>query len=199
MRTSQTRGVLLLWLCSLMACWVSFSGDGDAYSAAVAGARALGYHAWVLLSAALLVTPLKRVLAVLRRARGWTQASSSGLRRALGLSALASALLHAALGLSSSPLGIGAQLADTQLRFGAAALALLCLLGVTSFPRVVRWLHLLSWKELHRLAYVAWCSATLHGLLGPYAWTHGLATLALSVVALWLLRWLPRREHVSRG
>lgn len=191
MRTRDwNRWVGLLWLSSLVGSWLLFAGDGDAYSARVAGARALGYHAWALLSAALCVSPLQRLLGTLGYAL-----SGASLRRALGLAAWASGLLHAFVGALSSPLSIGAQLDDPHLRFGVGALGVLCVLGATSFSPVVRSLRLRSWKELHRLAYVAWGCATAHALLGPYAWTRGLLTLALVIAGFGLLRLLPRRER----
>jgi len=156
-------------------------GDGDAYSDTVALARGLGYLAFVLLSAALCVSPLRR----------WLPESST-LRRALGLAAASAALFHAEVGLWSSPLGVGEQLADPQLRFGFAGLALLGALAVTSFPAVVTWMRLRSWKELHRLAYIAWLCALLHGLLSPYAWMRGLCAIAAVTLTLGLLRLVPR-------
>jgi methionine sulfoxide reductase heme-binding subunit len=176
------QAVAALWVVSLVAVMFSASGDSDAYSAAVAGARALGYHALVFLSAALCVSPLRRWLP--RRAV---------LRRALGLAAAGSALLHGAVGLGTSPLTWTEQLADPQLRFGIGAFIVLVLLGLTSFPRLVAALRLRSWKELHRLAYVAWICALLHGLLSPYAWMYGLLALAAVVSALAPLRFLPQR------
>lgn len=159
-------------------------GDSDAYSDNVALARAFGYHAFVLLSAALCVSPLRR----------WIR-EPVRLRRALGLAAAGSALFHALAGVWSSPLGLGEQLADPRLRFGFGALLVLALLFVTSFPAVVSSVALRSWKELHRLAYVAWISALLHGLLSPYVWIRGLCAIAAFVVLLAPLRLIPRQRE----
>ncbi|HTU58257.1 MAG TPA: ferric reductase-like transmembrane domain-containing protein, partial [Polyangiales bacterium] len=137
-----------------------------------------------LLSAALCVSPFSR----------WLRESSK-LRRALGLAAAGAALFHAEVGLWSGPLNVSEQLDDPQLRFGFGALAVLGLLAVTSFPGAVTALKLRSWKELHRLAYVAWICALLHGLLSPYAWVRGLCAVAVVVLALAPLRLLPRAKR----
>lgn len=163
-------------------------GDADAYSDNVALARALGYVAFVLLSAALCVSPFAR----------WLRETSK-LRRALGLAAAGAALFHAEVGLWSSPLSVSEQLDAPQLRFGFGALAVLGLLAVTSFPGAVTALKLRSWKELHRLAYVAWICALLHGLLSPYAWMRGLCGIAAVVLTLGLLRLVPRAKRKPPG
>lgn len=162
-------------------------GDSDAYSDNVALARGLGYLAFVLLSTALCVSPFAR----------WLRESAK-LRRALGLAAAGAALFHAEVGLWSTPLDVAEQFADPQLRFGFGALAVLGLLAVTSFPGAVVALKLRSWKELHRLAYVAWICALLHGVLSPYAWIRGLCVIAAIVLTLGLLRLVPRARRDRR-
>lgn len=157
------------------------TGDSDAYSTVIAQTRALGYASFLLLSAALCVSPFAR----------WIRERAQ-LRRALGLAAAAMTFIHALLAVTSSPLCLADQLADARLRFGFGAFAVLCVLAITSFPRVVSWSRLRSWKELHRLVYVAWICALLHGLLSPYAWLRGLCVIAASVLILAILRWLPR-------
>ena len=186
-RRISTRGLVAGGsLMTAFAIMLFVRGDSDAYSDNVALARGLGYLAFVLLSAALCVSPLGR----------WLRESSK-LRRALGLAAAGWALFHAEVGLWSSPLSVSVQLDDPQLRFGFGALAVLGLLAVTSFPGAVRALKLRSWKELHRLAYVAWICALLHGLLSPYAWVPGLCVIAVVVLALAPLRLLPRVERTA--
>lgn len=176
-------GALLLSVAAIM---LFVRGDADAYSDNVALARGFGYLAFVLLSAALCVTPFAR----------WLRQSTK-LRRSLGLAAAGSGLFHAEVGLWSSPLGVSEQLGEPQLRFGFGALAVLGLLAVTSFPGVVTALKLRSWKELHRLAYVAWICALLHGLLSPYAWVCALCAMAIVVPTLGLLRLVPRAKRAS--
>lgn len=181
---SRTATLVAVWLVGLAGIGVCVEGDGDAYSDGVARARAFGYAALVLLSASLCVSPLAR----------WLPAGAR-LRRALGLLAACTALMHVELAIWSSPLSLAEQLADPTLRFGAGAFLVLVLLALTSFPRLVALLRLRSWKELHRLAYVAWCSALVHSLLAPYAWLRGLGVIAVLVLGLAPLRlWArPRR------
>jgi DMSO/TMAO reductase YedYZ heme-binding membrane subunit len=95
---------------------------------------------------------------------------------------------------SGSPLTLAQQLEDAHLRFGLGALSVLMLLGATSFPRVVARLHLRSWKELHRLVYVAWLCCLLHACLSPYAFMPGVLAMALLFVVASLSRLLPRRS-----
>jgi sulfoxide reductase heme-binding subunit YedZ len=173
--------VALLWLATFIALLLMAAGDGDAYDRSVALARALGWQSVTALVAALCVTPISR----------WLQQASK-LRRALGLAAVTSALIHALITISTSPLRLREQLVDAHLRFGFGALLLLVLLGLTSFPRVVARLHLRSWKELHRLAYIAWLCAVLHAFLSPYAWMAGVIGMTLVVMVAAAARLWPR-------
>ncbi|HET8934447.1 MAG TPA: ferric reductase-like transmembrane domain-containing protein [Polyangiales bacterium] len=166
-----------LFVVSVIAVAFVAKGESDAYSDAVAMVRGLGYLTFVALSAALCISPL----------RAWIQESAK-LRRALGLSAASGAALHAFAAILNSPLSLRDQFADTHLRFGMGAFAVLFVLALTSFPSVVRWMRLRSWKELHRLAYVAWLCALLHALLSPYAWLVCLLVLASLVLLIGLLR-----------
>lgn len=174
-------GLFLLSVIAVVAC---AKGEHDAYSEAVARVRGLGYFAFIALSAALCVSPL----------RAWIHERGK-LRRALGLCAASAAGLHALAASSNSPLTLRDQLADAHLRFGIGAFAVLGLLALSSFPRVVRFTHLRSWKELHRLAYVAWLCVFLHAFLSPYAWLAGLLVLASLVLLVGLLRVWPRRDR----
>lgn len=188
MTTSYSRHgnvvALCAWLIGFAYAALFVTGDADAYSDVVAQTRALGYASFLLLSAALCVSPLAR----------WVRESAK-LRRALGLAAAAMTWIHVMIAATSSPLTLSDQLADPHLRFGFGGFAVLCVLAITSFPRVVGWLKLRSWKELHRLAYVAWICALLHGLLSPYAWLRALCSIAASVLIVGLLRLLPRRSR----
>jgi sulfoxide reductase heme-binding subunit YedZ len=122
---------------------------------------------------------------------------SAKLRRALGLLAACTALLHFEVAMWTSPLSIAEQFEDATLRFGFGAFLVLVLLALTSFPGVVTSLKLRSWKELHRLAYVAWICALLHGLFAPYAWIRGLCAIAAVVLTLAVLRLVPRRNRAA--
>ena len=181
MRNGLVAGLFVL---SVIAVAFIAKGDADAYSDAVAMVRGLGFLAFVALSAALCISPL----------RAWIHESAK-LRRALGLSAASAAALHAFAAIMNSPLSLREQLADAHLRFGVGAFAVLFLLALTSFPSVVRWTRLRSWKELHRLAYVAWMCALLHALFSPYAFLNGLLVLAAGVLLVGLLRLWPHRDR----
>jgi sulfoxide reductase heme-binding subunit YedZ len=163
----------------LSVAWVGLFvvGDSHAYSDGVAQARALGYIGLLLLSAVLCVSPFRR----------WLRASSK-LQRALGLAAASTALIHVEVAVWSSPLSFAEQLDEPRMRFGFGAFAVLGLLALTSFPAVVAGVRLRSWKELHRLAYLAWICALLHALLSPYAWLRGLSAIAGVVIAMVVLR-----------
>ena len=177
--------VFLLWLGTLVAIFLMHRGDGDAYSSSIALARMLGWQTAIALVFALCVNPVSRVVRKLPE--------PAKLRRALGLAAAASAVIHALVAVSSSPLTLAQQLEDPPLRFGFGALVVLVLMGITSFPKVVSWLHLRTWKELHRLVYVAWLCAVLHAFLSPYAWLPGVLGISLAVV-LFSLNWLVWRR-----
>lgn len=181
---SWNRAIAIVFVLGVLGVVLTAKGEADAYSDAVAIVRGFGYFAFSALSAALCISPL----------RAWIYESAK-LRRALGLSAACAAAFHALAAFTNSPLSLREQLADTHLRFGIGALVVLCLLALTSFPRIVRWMHLRSWKELHRLAYVAWICALLHAVLSPYAWLSCLLTVAGVVLMLGLLRAWPRRDR----
>lgn len=184
-RFSLNRVIAGLFVLGVVAVALGVEGEADAYSDVVALVRGFGYLAFVLLSAALCVSPLCRLLG----------ARVSALRRALGLAAASGAALHAVAASSSSPLSLREQFADPHLRFGIGALAVLWMLALTSFPRLVRALRLRSWKQLHRLAYVAWCCAWLHALFSPYVWLPSLLGLAVVVLLIGLGRLWPRSDR----
>ncbi len=84
------------------------------------------------------------------------------------------------------------------MRAGLSALLILSLLLMTSFPSTVRRLHLRGWKELHRLAYVAFACVIHHCLLSPFAprtWLLGVVTVVLLIGSLRL--W--PRKHGTTG
>lgn len=218
LRERVTRLVFVFWLCSLGGALVAYSDRAvGAYTLSVVWARVAGYHALIALGASLCISPLQRVRGWLDRSfKGRRRLAASGaseehpasgdapahpvgrnsgggarLRRALGLASTASASLHSVLGMYSSPLQLAEQVEDAHLRFGFGALLVLLLLALTSFPRLVQRLRLRSWKELHRLAYVAFPLALLHGLLGPYASTRALIGIGVVVAGVGLLRLWP--------
>lgn len=183
----MTRVVALLWLTVVLLVVLLSRGDVGAYSRLLALTRNLGLAGFGFLALSLCVTPLARL--VQRLGRAWPRPSQ--LRRALGLAALGCALPHASCALVHSPLPLLEQYAEPGLRWGMGALLVLCALGVTSFGAVLRRLRLSTWKELHRLAYVAYGCGLVHALLMPFAWTRALLACAACVLGLGLLRLLP--------
>lgn len=183
--------VVAIWLVSMVLASVLARGDADAYSRALAVARALGLVSLGFLALALCVSPLARVA----RALGRPLPQVSPLRRALGLAAASGALVHAVCATAQSPLRLTEQYAEPSLRWGLGALLVLCALALTSFAAVLRRLRLSTWKELHRLAYAAFGCAMLHALSMPFAWTLGLLGACAVVLTLGLLRILPSGER----
>jgi sulfoxide reductase heme-binding subunit YedZ len=138
-------------------------------------ARLSGWVALAFLLLALLATPVAR-LALLAR-RPLPNAWVSAVRRACGVASALLATTHALVALSGY-LGWNwdVLLHRPYLRAGGVALLVLGALAATSFSRVVQVLRLTVWKELHRLAYVAFALALLHLVLSPFAprlWTLG--------------------------
>jgi hypothetical protein len=173
-------------------------GEADAYSRSVALTRASGYLALVAASCALCATPLARVVAwVMRRARPGVGASlgplawSRRVRRAFGIAAASCAIVHSSLALAAVPGAASALVSSPRLRFGLGALLILTLLLLTSFPRLVTRMRIAYWKELHRLAYVAWPFAMIHALLGPFASLTNLLWLAGLTLGIGMLRVIP--------
>ena len=189
----MNRGVALLWFTAVGCVLVFARGDSGAYSRALAVARGLGVVSLGSLALALCVTPLARGLLALGR----TLPHATRLRRALGLAAAGSGLLHALCAIAQSPLRLAEQLEEPALRWGLGALLVLCALGVTSFSAVLRRLRLSTWKELHRLAYVAFGCGVVHALLMPFAWTLPLLGVSAFALVFGLLRLLPPRTRAT--
>jgi sulfoxide reductase heme-binding subunit YedZ len=181
--------VVCLTLLGLVCAAALMQGDGHAYSGTVGLTRGVGYVALFALVLALCVTP---AMSLVRRFT-----SPSRLRRAFGLAALGCGVMHALFALGVVPGGIIAIWREPALRAGVLALLTLALLGITSFPTVVRALHLRHWKELHRLAYVALACTLWHALLQPYAPAFWLLVLAAGCALLLALRLVPKRKTPS--
>jgi sulfoxide reductase heme-binding subunit YedZ len=184
---------LLLWA-ELSMIWLGSSGDGDAYSRQLALTRGVGWSALITLCLALSVTPVVRLLSNL--GVPWA-AKLQPWRRSLGVAAGSGALMHAWNACFALPNLRATWLVVPQLRAGAGALLILTLLLLTSFPRVVQRLHFRSWKELHRLAYVALGLALIHTLFSPFAPLRAVLLLVLVTFAIGGLRALPRRVELS--
>ena len=116
------------------------------------------------------------------------------LRRALGIGSACCAIVHALQAWLGVPGVSSTLLSAARLRAGLAALVILALLLLTSFPRLVARLGLQYWKELHRLAYAALAFAFLHALLGAFAPLSTLLALASATFGSGLLRLLPDRR-----
>ena len=156
-----------------------------------------GWLAILCLTATLSVSPLRALSNRVRQGHG-TLRSAAPARRALGIASAVLATLHAFVSASQlhdfSRGGFGWLLDTAFVRWGLTGLLILLALLLTSFPKVVRMVHLRGWKELHRLAYVALACATMHCLLSPFAprvwilallaWAACLASLRL-VLRLW--------------
>lgn len=148
-------------------------------------ARGSGWLAFLTLALTLCVTPLSRVAARVRPA--WASGVAPW-RRALGIHCAWLSWMHAAFGTSEGYDGSFAWLVEgAHMRAGLTALLILSALAWTSFPAGVRALSLRAWKELHRLAYVAFACAAQHTLLSPFAprrWVLGAiaATLLFGVL-----------------
>jgi sulfoxide reductase heme-binding subunit YedZ len=133
---------------------------------AVQAAQATGLLACAGLLAALSISPLSALVPAWRG----PNARAKALRRKLGIGTAFLGLVHAAVAfvgvLDAEP---AALLQTSQLYAGLAALAILLLLLLTSYPRVVQALRLRAWKELHRLSFVAALLVVQHVALSAFA------------------------------
>lgn len=148
-----------------------------------------GYHAFVVLIAALAVTPLRRLT-------GWNRVQI--VRRMVGLWSFVYAACHFLTYVVFDKLGDTAAIAEDvfKRRFifsGMLAFAILLVLTVTSTTGMMRRLGR-KWQALHRLVYVAGLAAAVHFLWGqkadirePLLWATGLLVL-LGLRAFWALR-----------
>ena len=153
--------------------------------------RATGYTALGALFLALLMTPAsllsRHFLPHCHNPVVWM-----AFRRSLGMSAAWLGGLHACVALTtyldgSWPLIVTA----SYLRAGLTALLILLALLITSFPTLVRLLHVRFWKQLHRLAYVAVLFLFQHLMHAPFALRWLIVLLFSCLLLLGLLRMLP--------
>jgi methionine sulfoxide reductase heme-binding subunit len=154
-------------------------------------ARLGGYAALALLCAALCASPLARLLS---RSKPELAARIAGMRRALGIAAACAALGHALFAFTVLEISLPLAWSWPHLRMGLFSLGILCALLITSFPTLVRALRLRTWKELHRLAYLAFALAISHALLAPFAAPRALLAIFAGCVLFGLLRLVPRRR-----
>lgn len=149
--------------------------------------RGSGWLALLFLLTSLSVRPWARLQA---RLRGGAQGAWLVWRRLLGMTSAWLALLHAGIALRSELADFQAILSWPHIRAGAAALAILGALLLTSFPALVVRMRFRLWQELHRMVYAAALLTLQHLLLAPFA--PRLFTLALfaATFLFGLLRWL---------
>lgn len=168
-------------------------GHGWSFERDLFAVRASGWGALVALALALVASPVGRLAPRMKlRVSGAYVAAS---RRALGLTAAALATAHGVLALATylRP-ALGSALEIPWVRAGIAGWVILLVLGLTSYPRLVRVARVRAWKPLHRLAYLAGFFAFQHALLAPLA-PRGWVLLVLGVtLALAPLRALPVRD-----
>lgn len=197
---SQTRRGALFWfgagalgvLCVTLPWWLL---RGLPLAAYLEVTRWSGWLAVLCLACALCVSPLGRVLL---RLSNHAPTQVAALRRRVGMTAAVLAWLHSGVGAVSLYDGVHGTLSwlwDTpHVRAGFAALILLFVLFLTSFPALVKRLRLRAWKELHRLAYVAFACAVQHMLLSPFAPRAWVVSLVAATLTIGLLRWVPARR-----
>ena len=133
--------------------------------------RGTGYVAVALLTATLVVSPLRSIVGP--RAPWFLKPT---FRRSLGITTAFSAFVHGALVwcwyFREMPWFV--PLLDTFSRYGLLALGCLFILWATSFPKLNRKVGLKHWSQLHWLSYIAACLVFGHLLLAPFGsifWT----------------------------
>lgn len=154
----------------------------------VASIGRTGWIATFMLLAVLSATPIASLV-------GAKGAKVGRWRRALGLATSAFVVVHVGCVLRAGWfVEAGALLTEPNLRSGATATLVLALLGLTSWPRLVRILQIGYWKALHRSLYVAALLVCHHVALSGHAHPSWVAALALALVALlgWRLTSLAR-------
>lgn len=143
-------------------------------------ARFSGWVASIGLAFGLALRPLSKI-SQLRGLSAW--------RRAIGICTAIAASAHVSLSLLGPLDGAwNAVLTWPHLQAGALAFAILTLLFITSFPRVVRALRLRHWKVLHRLVYAAALFVVAHLMLSPWGSVVYKSVLCALVLTLLLLR-----------
>ncbi len=160
-------------------------------------AEVSGWAAVVFLFAALLVTPVRRLLDL--AGRPLPKSEAVAFRRAFGIASAVLATAHAAIATFTWLGGSWRVVLERpHLRLGALALIVLLVLAATSFDRVIRGLRIKLWTELHRLAYVAAALVALHLMQSAFA-SRTLVLAAFSaLVVVGLARALPHARRRER-
>ena len=152
--------------------------------------RETGLLAFGLFGASLLCTPLRS----LAKRLGGRMPNLLPWRRSLGLAATFVGAIHMLviyqLHIGDAPI-FGAWF-QPYAQAGAAALVLLGILSMTSFPTLNKRLKIRHWKTLHRLVFVIFFLLLLHVLLGPHLpskWVLG--SLGILAIVSWTGRLNP--------
>ena len=159
----------------------------------------LGLMACLLLAAVLTFTPLR----VLWPKSGIVQALNRH-RRLVGVSAFAYGLVHYAVhivyegGWEFIDITLKADLSKPFLVTGMIALTILLVLTVTSVNAAVRWLGGPTWKNLHRLAYVAAALVAYHQAAARKVFPLQVVWIFGPLVALEIARVVKRAKADSR-
>ena len=156
--------------------------------------QATGYTALGALFLSLLTTPLQRLIQATTTKR-FNATFWAAFRRSFGISAACFAIIHAVLTLTtylqdSWPF----ILSSPYIRAGLTALSILLVLLITSFPKIVRLLHIHLWKQLHRLSYIAALFLFQHLMQSPFAQQQLIIVLFAGLVLFGTLRLLPVRK-----
>lgn len=128
-----------------------------------------GFISLLLLYLAILASPLTKVFPTLTIKSFYLHA-----RRAIGVLTFYYAFLHVYLSFFKQLNGFsGISYFDTKynlsLALGAVALAILCLLALTSLDYAIKIMHFKNWKLLHRFVYLAALALLIHiTLIGPH-------------------------------
>jgi methionine sulfoxide reductase heme-binding subunit len=146
--------------------------------------------------ASLLLSASMRPLADLKLISSHNQMTA---RRHFGITAAVLACLHLALVwrnfFSGNPWW--AVKDSPWLQAGAGALALLGILWLTSYPKLVKLLRIRNWKTLHRFAYAAALLAVVHLVLSPWVDVFVAALVAgyVMILMIWRLVFRARKER----
>ena len=128
--------------------------------------RETGILAFVLFVGSFLCTPARRLL----KALGYGSLQLASWRRSLGLASTFAALCHLGvlMGLHIGDAPVFGAWFQPYAQAGAAALLLLLILSLSSFPRPTRLFKLKHWKTLHRVVFVVFLLLLVHVLFGPH-------------------------------
>ena len=128
--------------------------------------RETGILAFVLFVGSFLCTPAGRFI----QALGHPPPPLAPWRRSLGLASTLAALCHLGvlLRLHIGDTPVFGPWFQPYAQAGAAALLLLMILSLSSFPKLTRFTKIRHWKTLHRVVFVVFLLLLIHVLFGPH-------------------------------